>query len=463
MEKKDSEKRITRRDFIGGITAAAAAFTILPGGLVAGENTRPGRKLSPSDRLNIAVVGVGGMGRSNLKAVADTENIAALCDVDENLASEVFAQFPKAARFWDFRDMLDKAHQDIDAVIVATPDHTHAVVAMAAMQMNKHVYVQKPLTRLISEARKLAEAARRYDVKAQMGNQHHSEEPIRLIAEMMADGAIGPVREVHLWTNRPVWLQGVAERPAAVPRPDGLDWDLWCGPSPLRDYNPVYHPFAWRGWWDFGTGALGDMGCHFIDPTYFALKLTKPTAMEASIAALVDPKEIWEKVDNRETFPSGSIVTFEFPARETMPPVRLFWYDGGLKPPRPEELEPGRNLPVNGSLYIGERGKILHDLDGAAPRIIPEEKMRAYTMPAKTIPRITTSHEMNWVNACKGVGGLSSPFDYAGPLAESTLAGNLAVRFPWQRLEWDAEAMRVTNFDDANEYVEPRYREGYSL
>jgi predicted dehydrogenase len=465
MDSTRLDKSVTRREFLGGVAATAAAFTILPNGLYAGEKTKKRRKLKPSDKMNIACIGIGGMGASNLQGVEATENITALCDVDDAYAAPVYEKYPKAARYKDYRIMLEKEFKHIDGVIIATPDHLHAAPAMAAMQVGKHVYVQKPLTRLVSEARALAETARTCGVKSQMGNQGHSAEALRLVAEWIWDGAIGPVHEVHAWTNRPVWPQGIPNRLAASPVPATLDWDLWLGPAPVRDFNQGYLPFVWRGWWDFGTGALGDMGCHFIDPIYYALKLRYPLSVEASIAAGVDPANIWEKLNNTETFPLASIVTYEFPARENMPPVRLIWYDGGLMPPRPEELEPGRRMPSNGALYIGEKGKLLHDQDAEAPRLIPETAMREYTVPPKTIPRIATSHEMNWVEACKTGGTASSNFDYAGPLAETTLVGNLAVRFPWQKLEYDGENMQVTNHPEANALIQWKdlYRGGWSL
>jgi predicted dehydrogenase len=465
MENSENGKILTRRDFLTGMAATAAAITILPSGLYAGDKSKKRRKLHPSDKMNIAAVGIGGMGQNNVATMAETENITALCDVDDAYAGPVFEKYPKAARYKDFRVMLEKEFKHIDGVIVATPDHLHAAVAITVMQLGKHVYVQKPLTHLVSEARALAEAAKKYNVVTQMGNQHHSEEALRLIAEWIWDGAVGPVHEVHAWTNRPVWPQGFPNRPAGVPVPPALDWDLWLGPSPTRDYNPAYLPFVWRGWWNFGTGALGDMGCHFIDPIYHALKLRYPISVEASFAALVDPADIWSKLDNRETYPAASIVTFDFPAREAMPPVRLVWYDGGLMPPRPQELEPGRRMPANGIIFIGEKGKMLHDQDAGAPRLIPETAMQAYTIPPKTIPRITTSHEMNWVDACKTGAKASSDFEYAAALTEATLAGNLAIRFPWQRIEWDGEAMQATNLPEANAFVHWKdfYRAGWSL
>jgi predicted dehydrogenase len=454
-------KTISRRNFFGGLAAASAAFAILPQGLVAGTNTRKPRKLKPGDRMNIAAVGIGGMGKSNLRAL-ESENIAALCDVDDAIAEKVYAAYPKAKTYRDFRILLEK-EKYIDGVVVATPDHTHAVVAMAAMQLGKHVYVQKPLTRLVSEARALTEAARRYGVVTQMGNQGHSGEPIRMLCEMIWTGAIGPVHEIHTWTNRPIWPQGVPTRPPGAVCPPALDWDLWLGPSPVRDFDPAYHPFAWRGWWDFGSGALGDMGCHIIDLPFMAMKLKYPVSVEARVSDIVGPAPKWNKMQNRETFPDASIVHYQFPARGDMPPVKLIWYDGGLMPPTPDELEPGRKLPNGGLLIVGEKGKILSGGTDDGPRLIPESAMQAYARPAKTLPRIEGSHEMNWVQACKGGPSPTAAFDYAGPLTETIVMGNLAVAFPGQKLEWDGENMRVTNLAEANDFVQMHYREGWSL
>ena len=426
---------------------------------------------SPSKKLNVAGIGIGGMGAVNIDNIAgivrdendniiaqEGENIVALCDVDEKFAAKVFNRFPKAKKYSDYRRMLEK-QKDINAVVIATPDHTHAVIAMMAMEMGKHVYCQKPLARTVYEARMLTEAARKYKVATQMGNQGHSGEGVRLVCEWIWDGAIGPVREVHAWTDRPIWPQGIG-RPQDTPAvPPTLDWDLWLGPAPYRPYNPAYHPFEWRGWWDFGTGALGDMACHILDPVFSALKLKYPTSIEASCAAL-------DEENYFETFPVASVIHYTFPAREGMPPVKLHWYDGGLMPERPEELEPGRHLADNGAIFIGDKGKMLSGTYSGSPRIIPEKKMREYKRPLKTLERIpggSDGHERDWIRVCKGGKPACSNFDYAGPMSESVVLGNLAVRFPHQKLEWDGQKMEVTNLPEANKYINEPYREGWTL
>ncbi len=340
-------------------TAAVGLFTFVPKSVFGGPN-----QSSANDKLNIACIGIGGKGRSDASAVS-SQNIVALCDVDDRCAARTFEMFPKAKRYRDFRQMLEK-QKDIDAVVIATPDHTHALIALTAMKMGKHVYCQKPLTHTVEETRLMRKAAAEMKVATQMGNQGQASEQTRLIQEFIADGAIGPVRQVHVWTDRPMngafdvyWPQGV-DRPTDTPAtPDYLDWDLWLGPAPQRPYNPAYHPFKWRGWWDFGTGALGDIGCHAMDPVFRALKLGYPLSVQACCTRV-----------NTESYPVASMVTYEFPARGKMPPVTITWYDGGLKPPRPEELEPGQQMGTGRTLYVGDKGKILNG------RIIPETKMR---------------------------------------------------------------------------------------
>ncbi len=449
--------RLSRRDFMGTAAAAMAAVTFVPRHVLGGANNTP-----PSEKLNIAGVGIGGMGQNNIRA-CETENIVALCDVDWKYAASVFKKYPNAQTWKDYRQMLDE-QKDIDAVVVATPDHNHAVVAMAAMQRGKHVYVQKPLTRSVYEARMLTEAARKYKVATQMGNQGHSSEEIRMICEWIWDGAIGDVHEVHCWTNRPVWPQGIDRPTDTPPVPETLDWDLWIGPAPMRPYNPTYLPFNWRAWIDFGAGALGDMGCHVMDAAFWSLKLKYPTSVEASHSYQV-PK-MWTRFDNKETYPTAEVVHYQFPAREGMPPVKLNWYDGGMLPERPEDLEPNRRIPESGSIFVGTKGKIMCGTYSENARIIPETKMRAYTRPKKTIPRIENGpggHEQDWIRSCKGGPAASSNFDYAGPFTETVVMGNLAVLNPGKRLEWDGENMKVTNDEEANTYVKPTFREGWSL
>jgi predicted dehydrogenase len=452
----NKQRGLSRRDFLGG-AAAVAAFTIVPRHVLGGAGVTP-----PSEKLNIAAVGIGGKGKDNVAACAD-ENIVALCDVDWNYAGEVFEKYPNAKRYKDYRKMLDE-QKDIDAVIVATPDHTHAVIAMAAMERGKHVYVQKPLTRTVWEARMLTEAARKYKVQTQMGNQGHSSEEVRLICEWIQDGAIGDVREVHCWTNRPVWPQGIARPTDTPPVPEGLDWNLWIGPAPMRPYNPAYHPFNWRAWIDFGAGALGDMGCHVMDAAFWSLRLKYPVSVEASHAYEV--REMWKRVDNTETYPVAEVVHYEFPAREGMPPVKLHWYDGGIMPDLPDDLDPERRIPDSGTIFVGDKAKLICDTYSEHPRIFPEAKMQAYKRPPKTLPRVeggSGGHEKDWIRACKGGPGACSNFDYSGPFTETVVMGNLAVLNPGKKLLWDGEAMRVTNDETANEYVRPKFREGWGF
>ena len=451
-EKKETKKsKISRREFLGGSAAATMAFTIVPNHVLGG----PGRK-APSDKLNVAGVGVGGMGKNNIRA-CKSENIVALCDVDESYAGKVFNAYPKAKRWTDFRQMLDK-QKDIDAVIVATPDHTHAVVAMKAMQLGKHVYVQKPLTHNVWEARMLTRAAKKYKVATQMGNQGHSGEGCRLIYEWINAGVIGEVRKVDAFTNRPVWPQGI-DRPSDTPTvPKTMHWDLFLGPAPVRPYHPVYTPFKWRGWWDFGTGALGDMACHVLDPVFFALKLKYPERVSACSSKV-----------NNETGPLASIVRFEYPARQRMPAVKIDWHDGGMLPPRPEELEPGRRMGNgrSGVIFIGSKGKIMCGEYGDSPRLLPETRMRDFVknMTPKTVPRVNASHEKDWLIACKGGRAACSNFDYSGPLTEMVVMGNLAIRTKNKndKLEWDGENMKVTNVAEANQYVRRENRKGWEF
>ena len=455
-------KRLSRRKFLRNTALAAGAVAVIPGSVVGGSGNQ-----APSDTLNIAGIGVGGMGKSNLQAV-ESENIVALCDVDHNYAAKTFERYPKARTYIDYRRFLDDA-KDVDAIIIATPDHTHAVIAKAAMELGKHVYVQKPITHSVKEARVLTETARKYNVMTQMGNQGHSGEGTRLICEWIWADAIGPVKEVHAWTNRPVWPQGVeVERPKETPAvPESLNWDLWLGPAPYREYHPTYHPNAWRAWWDFGTGSLGDLGCHILDPVFWALKLNYPESVEGNISTYWH--EFWQKTEPKhETYPRSSIVRYKFPAREDMPAVNVTWWDGGMMPPRPEELEEGRQMGDSdgGVLFIGEKGTIMTGCYGKNPRLIPETSMQQFQLPEPSLERVPdgmSGHERDWVRACKTGKPASSNFDYSGPLSEMVLMGNLAVRFPGRRIQWDGENMSVTNDAEADGYVQREYREGWEL
>ena len=447
--------KLSRRQFLGATTIASAAFSVVPGGVL-GLNGAA----SPNQKLNIAGIGIAGQGGQDLNQFKN-ENIVALCDVDWAHAAGTFKQFPNAKKYKDFRKMLEE-QKDIDAVVVATPDHVHAFASMMAIKMGKHVYCEKPLTHSVWEARQVAAAAREHKVATQMGNQGQASEATRRLCEMIWDGAIGPVREAHIWTDRPsnglfneYWPQG-ADRPKDTPAvPATLDWDLWLGPAPARPYHPAYLPFKWRGWWDFGTGALGDIGCHAFDPIFRALRLGPPLSVEASSTRV-----------NQETYPLASIVTYQFPAREEMPPVKLVWYDGGLRPARPEELEEGREMGPTGAMLIGEHGKILSQK--MQYRIIPESKATAYGEPPKKLPR-SPGHYQEWVAACKGGKPPGSNFDWAGPLAETVLLGNVALRshlreeMTRKKLLWDSPNMRFTNSTEASRFLRREYREGWTL
>ncbi len=469
---KRQEGKISRRAFMGA-AAAAAAFTVVPRSVLGGAGNTP-----PSGKINLAFIGTGGQGIVNLKRLLDFPEIRviAVCDVNEisdysefyfggtagreparQIAEQSYArQQPSGAykgvdTYTDFRQMLQE-RKDIDAVLVATPDHVHAVASMAAMKMGKHVYCEKPLTNTVYESRKLGEAARQYKVATQMGNQGQASEGTRLMCEWIWDGAIGPVREVLAWTDRPGgrWPQGV-ERPTETPPvPKTLNWDLWLGLAPYRPYHPIYMPFRWRGWCDFGTGSLGDMGCHVLDPVFRALKLGHPTAVSAECTAF-----------NRDSYPTASTVYYEFPARGDMPPVKLTWYDGGRLPPRPEELEAGRRMPESGTIFVGDKGKIISDEYSGAPRIIPETKMKAYKVPPKTLPR-SIGHHNEWVEACKGGKPAGSNFEFASLMTQVVLLGNVALR-AGKKLSWDGANMKVTNVPEANEYLHRPYREGWTL
>jgi predicted dehydrogenase len=447
---------VTRRQFTSTAALAALSAAIVPS-RVFGQD-------APSNKLNLACIGIGGMGGSNLKACAG-ENIVALCDVDEAYAAKTRALYPGARYYLDYRDLLEK-EKDLDGVIIATPDHTHAVITMAVLNAGRHVYCQKPLTHTVREARLVTEAARKAGVVTQMGNQGQSFQTMRLLKEWLDDGAIGQVTEVHAWTDRPVggdpWSDfEVRARPTDTPPvPATLDWDRWLGPVAFRPYHPAYHPMKWRAWQDFGTGALGDMGCHILDPAFWALELGPPSTVEAT-STHYDPEVA------AETYPRACIVRYTFPARGNRPPVKLTWTDGRLLPPRPPEMEPGRALPGSGALLIGVKGTILHGSHGAdGVRIVPETRMQEYKRPAPTLRRVTGSHEGDWIRAIKeGAGAVppSSPFDYGGALTEMVLLGVLAIRMKDTRLEWDSANLRFTNSEKANELLHIPYREGWTL
>mgnify|MGYP002777819197 CR=1 FL=1 len=476
----------SRRAFLKTLGLTTAAFTILPRHVLGGNGF-----IAPSDTLYIAGIGVGGKGTSDLTGFAGTldgktkgsphAKVVFLCDVDDKMAAESIKNFPQAKYYKDFRVMLDKEAKGIDAVSVSTPDHTHAIAALAAMQRGKHVYVQKPLTYSIYEARMLAEAAAKYKVVTQMGNQHASDEPVRQIQEWINAGLLGDVTKVTAWTNRPVWPQGIATPTGTHEVPSHLNWDLWLGPAANAPYNPAYHPFNWRGWWAYGTGALGDMACHILDPVFRSLPIDFPTEVECSTTT--EYEGFFDEAEYFDSCPASSIIHLKFPRKDGKGDVKLTWMDGGLLPQRPEELLPDEPMGHYGSGFIfeGTKGKLMGNYD-KAPVLLPTSKMSEVTLPPKTLARVPEGHYVQWVNACMkgyGKGVVSSPFDYAGPFTEAVLMGNLALRsYQWRKpnadgkgytypgrkkLLWDAKNMKITNFDEANAFVKREYRSGWVL
>ena len=507
--RKSDQQGLPRREFVRNASLAAAGLTIVPRHVL-GKGQTP-----PSDLVNVAGVGVGGMGRSNMTALA-SQNIVALCDVDWSYASRGYDNIPqqvaqmekrlaeaspapsaeqrtraqaqianakqlgekvgKATRYVDYREMLEK-QKDIDAVVIATPDHTHAVIATAAMSLGKHVYVQKPLAWSVEECRALSKKAAETKVVTQMGNQGHSTDDARLVNEYIQSGAIGEVREVHIWTNRPYayWPQGIP-RPAPAkggemrwnlagvmdklaaamdatphPMPDKLAWDLFLGPSPVVEYHPVYHPFNWRGWVDWGVGAIGDMGAHLIDHAYWALDLGYPTTIET----LSTPY-------NKASYPAATQTYYEFPGRGALPPVKLTWYDGGLLPPKPEELGSEEVDKGGGVLYVGSKGKLIHETYGAHPRLLPQSLADSTPKPPEKYKRVPTSHEINWIDAIRGRQDASSPFSYAAKLTEVMLLGVVALN-AGKKIQYDASAMKITNAPEAEQFLKRQFRQGWSL
>ncbi|MCL4207403.1 MAG: Gfo/Idh/MocA family oxidoreductase [Pirellulaceae bacterium] len=434
---------ISRRAVLAGSAAAAfGSFVVLPR-----------RVWGANERLNVASVGVGGMGSNDIRQVGATENVVALCDVDANNLARSAERFPAAKTHRDFRTMFD-VQKDIDAVMVGTPDHAHAVVTMMALKLGKHVFCQKPLTRTVHEAIEIGRAAKAAGVATQMGNQGQASEGARLVCEFIWDGAIGPVREIHSWSNRrpDISPRGIPRPKDTPPVPSHLDWDLWLGPAPVRPYHPCYHPFAWRGWWDFGTGVLGDIGCHNVSAAFKALKLKWPVSVEACSTHWNAPPEV-----RNETAPAASIVTFRFAAEGERPEIVLRWYDGGMMPPQPLGLDVGRNIFENdGTLIVGDQGMLL------GHRLLPETRNQEYGRPPQVLPR-SPGHYQEWIDACKGGPPAGSNFpDHAAHLAAVVMMGNIAIRTQ-EKLLWDAEQLKFSNSDVANQLLDPPYREGWSL
>ena len=448
----------SRRRFLAAATGAAAfSFTIVPRHVLGGAGYIP-----PSERVNLAGIGAGGMGGGDIRPCKLGANIVALCDVDDARAAKLFNAFPKARRYKDFREMIDKEAKNIDAVTVGTPDHIHAVAAMAAIRAGKHVYCQKPLTHTLHECRELTKAARAAGVATQMGNQGHATEGARLTNEWIQAGMIGEVREVHVWSDRAgrLWKQGIGRPTETPPVPSTLDWNLWLGPIRERPYHSAYAPVSWRGWWDFGTGAMGDMGCHIIDHPVWALGLGTPTIVEAARRSTV--VTLPDNNRNFETYPIAAIITYEFPARGELPPVRMTWYEGGLMPPTPAEMPAGQQLPGNGVLYVGSKRKDVPRLArrhaGTAAGRIARRGEESSEDDARS-----PGHYEEWLLACKGGPRPVSNFDYAGPMTEIVLLGVLALRAPGTRIEWDSENMKVKNVPELDVVSHTEYRKGWTL
>jgi predicted dehydrogenase len=405
---------------------------------------------SPNEKLHIAIIGAGGQGGANLRNVSRLgHHIVALCDVDEARAAKSLAKFTRAKKYHDFREMLEK-QRDIDAVVVSTPDHMHAAAGVMAMKLGKHLYCEKPLTHDIYEARVMRETATQQKVATQMGNMGTASGGFRRGVEFIQAGNIGAVREVHVWTNRPTsWQQGVERPKETPPVPATLSWNLWLGTAPERPYNPAYVPHNWRGWWDFGTGALGDMACHTMNLPFMALKLGAPVAVSAECSST-----------NFDSYPKWSIIRYEFPPRGDLPAVKLTWYDGGKLPPA--ELMKGQKMTSSGALFIGEKATLYSPDDyGTRSFVLHEKEMERVQGQPEKLPHSPGHHE-EWINACKGSKPALANFDYAGPLTEMVLLGNLALR-AGRRIDWDGQALRPTNWPEGERYIRRQYRDGWTL
>ena len=470
-----------RRKFIKRTAAAGTAFSIVPSFVLGGNH------IAPSDTLYVASIGVGGRGANHVSELSKSKHVkfVAFCDVDDRRASETYKNFPDIPKFKDFRKLYDAHIKDIDAITVGTPDHLHATIALPFMKAKKHAYVEKPLAHNIAEARLMTKTAEEEGIVTQMGNQGTSSDGIRETREMIEAGLIGKVTKVDCWTNRPVWPQGMRQITEGEPVPDGLDWNLWLGPAEYRPYNSAYLPFKWRGWWDFGTGALGDMGCHIMDTPFTALQLGYPTEAEASCTT------VWAgdfvEADYSEACPPSSVVRLKF-EKENNHTIELNWYDGGLMPDYPENIQPGETIGNwdGGSVFYGDKGILVADCYSGNPRILGKAP-GTYAKPAPTYPRIeggSSGHFTNFIDACINGSPSSSPFKLAGKLTEGVLMGNLALKayqykvlqdgkkatdwapyeYPGrQKLLWDGEKMEILNYPKANEWVHGNYRDGWKL
>lgn len=457
--------KMTRRRFMGK-TAAVAAFSVVPRHVLGGAGY-----VAPSEKVNVAIIGTGGQGIVNMKQLFEEPDvrIAALCDVNtssdysmfyyggtaglkpaQHLVKEKYGE--ACPTFRDHKEMLKE--QDIDAVLLATPDHSHGIIALDVLDKKKHLYCEKPLCRTVYETRVVTQAARRAGVATQMGNFGHSGDDVRLACEWIWDGVLGEVTEVHAWTTTGArrWTP-LTERPEETPPvPAGLDWQRWLAPVPARPYHPAYAPVRWRAWWEFGSGTIGDFACHHLDPAFWALKLNEcdSFSVEASSYGLTE-----------ESCPAASLIHFNMPARAGMGPVRISWYEGGVMPPRPADLEPWRELGEHGVLFIGTKGALLGDGWGREPRLVPLKRTREFKNPTRVLPRVK-GHHRNWLDACKGQGQASTHFDYAGPLTEWVLMGNVALR-AGKKLDFDWRNLKITNVPEANQYLKPELAEGWTI
>jgi predicted dehydrogenase len=471
-EVKKDQNATSRRSFLKTGAIAASAFMIVPRHVLGGKGF-----LAPSDRLIVAGVGAGGKGKSDIAAFAKSgkADIGFLCDVDDRSALDSRKAFPKAKYYKDWREMYDKEHKNFDAVSVSTPDHNHAIITYHAMQLGKHVYVQKPLTHDIYEARLLTEAAKKYKVVTQMGNQGASNDGTRLLSEWYDAGEIGDVHTVYCWTNRPVWPQGIQWPTGKADIPKELDWNLWLGTAPQKDYVDKLVPFNWRGWWDYGTGALGDMGCHLVEAPFRVLDIRYAKDVQASVGSVY--VDSFKQGFFPESCPPSSHITLTFPkTAKTKGDITLHWMDGGIQPERPVELkadEPWGGEEGNGTLFIGTKGKMYASTYSDAPTLLPKERTKEVKAKQKwaRVPGGAGGHYAQWVEGCiagYGKTELSSSFEIAGPLTEALLMANLAVRGHAlkggkKKYTWDNDNMKVTNFDEANQFVKRQYREGWEL
>lgn len=468
-------KNNSRREFIKNSAIAAAGISIVPRHVLGGSGF-----IAPSDKLLVAGIGAGGKGESDIKSFADSgkAEIAFLCDVDDRRAANSRKRFPKAKYYKDYREMLEKEHKNLDAVSVSTPDHNHAIQALAAMQLGKHVYVQKPLAHDVWEARVLTDAAKKYKVVTQMGNQGASNDGPRQAREWYEAGLIGNVHTVYCWTDRPVWPQGIPWPSQAAQIPSELNWDLWLGTAPQKDFVDKLVPFNWRGWWDYGTGALGDMGCHLLELPFSVLGLSYVQDVQASVGSVYVDE--FKRGYFPDSCPPSSHATMTFPkATRTTGPVTLHWMDGGIQPTRPEELGPNEVFGDggNGILLIGDKGKILADTYGENARLLPTSRKENVALKYERVPGAAGGHYAQWVEACiagYGKKEVSAPFEISGPLTEALLMANLAIRgadlrvdgkYPGRNLKllWDNQAMKVTNFDIVNQFVKRQYRQGWDV